>query len=177
MLDQVVQPVLSVTDNSPEFQIAVTPSFFASGGVNAQVDVASTHFCSTCNQSDTDMKLFSTIPGFVSDVEYFRQQFALRTDLHNVAVWVTENNVNADFADSPGNSSCNPGQKFIPDHRGTSAFFAAWRPYVFSQLAKAGSQELNHWDYDADNTVRWTSPLEANISRIGQITPSDSFSR
>ena len=262
MLDQVVQPVLSVTDNSPEFQIAVTPSFFtlpsplttndpnlalfvsycqnlvryynkggftwggttfqsasphpitwwgiyneyningltpqdyvvlynavvpamlaidpsiklsalelsdydytvgdprnnlptfvappASGGVNAQVDVASTHFYSTCNQSDTDMKLFSTIPGFVSDVEYFRQQFALRPDLRNVAVWVTENNVNADFADSQGNSTCNPGQKFVLDHRGTSAFFATWRPYVFSQLAKAGSQELNHWDYDAD---------------------------
>lgn len=28
--------------------------------------------------------------------------------------------------------------------------FAAWRPYVFSQLGKAGSEALYHWDYDSD---------------------------
>jgi hypothetical protein len=74
----------------------------------------------------------------------------LRTDLASVPVWVTESNVNADFANSSGNSSCNPNQKFVLDLRGTSAFFAAWRPYVFSQLGKAGSQALYHWDYDSD---------------------------
>ncbi len=47
-------------------------------------------------------------------------------------------------------STCNPNQVFVDDHRGTSAFFAAWRPYVFSQLGKVGNQALYHWDYDAD---------------------------
>jgi hypothetical protein len=41
-------------------------------------------------------------------------------------------------------------------HRGTqgeigsSPFFAAWRPYVFSQLGKAVVQGLYHCDYGAD---------------------------
>lgn len=122
----------------------------AAGGVNAQVNVASTHFYSSCDQTDTDTQIFSTIPSFVSDVQYFRQEFASRPDLVNVAVWVTENNVNADYANAEGYSTCNPGQKFVLDQRGTSPFFAAWRPYVFSQLAKAGNQALYHWDYGAD---------------------------
>jgi hypothetical protein len=63
---------------------------------------------------------------------------------------VTENNVNADYSLANGMSNCNQGQMFVPDTRGTTAFFAAWRPYVFSQLGKAGSQALYHWDYAAD---------------------------
>lgn len=128
------------------------PTFVAaanSGGVNAQVDVASTHLYSTCNQKDSDTKLFSTIPGFVADVQYFRQEFALRPDLANVAVWVTENNVNADYDKGGGISACN-GTAYTTDQRAVSQFFAAWRPYVFSQLGKAGNQALYHWDYDAD---------------------------
>jgi hypothetical protein len=65
-------------------------------------------------------------------------------------VWVTENNVNSDYDRGDGISLCN-GNQFVPDPRGTSAFFAAWKPYVFSQLGKAGNQGLIHWDY-ADNT-------------------------
>jgi hypothetical protein len=129
------------------------PTFVApvnAGGVSAQVNVASTHFYSSCDQTDSDTQIFSTIPGFVADVQYFRQQFAARPDLANVPVWVTENNVNADYADANGNSTCNPGQKFVLDKRGTSPFFAAWRPYLFSQLGKAGNQALYHWDYGAD---------------------------
>jgi hypothetical protein len=120
------------------------------GGVNAQVNIVSTHFYSSCNQTDTDAQIFSTIPGFANDVKYFYQELKLRPDLAGVPVWVTENNVNADFANSGGNSTCNPTQKFVPDLRGTSAFFAAWRPYVFAQLGKAGNQALYHWDYDSD---------------------------
>lgn len=120
------------------------------GGVRAKVDIVSTHFYSSCNQKDTDVTVFATIPGFVNDVKYFYQELKLRSDLASVPVWVTENNVNADFANSSGNSTCNPSQKFVLDLRGTSAFFAAWRPYVFSQLGKAGNQALYHWDYDAD---------------------------
>jgi hypothetical protein len=63
-------------------------------------------------------------------------------------VWVTENNVNSD-GDLDGKSECN-GTPFVSDPRGTSAFFAAWKPYVFSQLGKAGSQGLIHWDYAQD---------------------------
>jgi hypothetical protein len=119
------------------------------GGVNAKVDIVSTHFYSSCNQTDTDAKIFSTIPSFVNDVNYFYQELKMRPDLANVPVWVTENNVNADFDKGGGISACN-GTPFVTDLRGSSAFFAAWRPYVFSQLGKAGNQALYHWDYDAD---------------------------
>ena len=118
--------------------------------VTATVDAVATHFYSSCNQSDTDAQVFSTIPGFVDDVNYIYSQLKTNPGLAKVPVWVTENNVNADYADASGNSTCNPGQKFVTDQRGTSAFFAAWRPYVFSQLAQAGAQALYHWDFDAD---------------------------
>jgi|SRR5271157_640775 len=118
--------------------------------VTAQVDAMGTHFYSSCDQSDSDAQVFSTIPGFVADVQYIYSQLKTRATLANVPVWVTENNVNADYANSNGNSTCQPSQKFISDLRGTSAFFAAWRPYVFSQLAQAGAQALYHWDFDAD---------------------------
>ena len=77
------------------------------GGVNAQVNIVSTHFYSSCNQKDTDVMIFGTIPGFVNDVNYFYQELQMRADLANVPVWVTENNVNADFSDQNGNSVCN----------------------------------------------------------------------
>jgi hypothetical protein len=132
-------------NNLPTFVLPATQ-----GGVNAQVNIVSTHFYSSCNQNDTDAQIFSTIPGFANDVKYFYQELKLRPDLGSVPVWVTENNVNADFANASGNSTCNPTQKFVLDLRGTSAFFAAWRPYVFAELGKAGSQALYHWDYDSD---------------------------
>jgi len=44
-------------------------------------------------------------------------------------------------------SNCNPGQRFVDDTRGSSAFFAAWRPLMFSQAGKAGAQALYHWDF------------------------------
>jgi hypothetical protein len=120
------------------------------GGVNAQVDIVSTHFYGSCNQSDPDTALFGSVANFSGDVAYFRQELQARSDLANVPVWVTENNVNADYDAGNGMSACNPGQTFVTDMRGSSAFFTAWRPYVFSQLGKAGNQALYHWDYDAD---------------------------
>jgi len=128
------------------------PTFFAapdSGGVQARVDIVSTHFYSSCNQKDTDTQLFASVANFTNDVAYFYQEIKLRPDLGSVPVWVTENNVNADFDKGGGLSNCN-GTPFITDKRGSSAFFAAWRPYVFSQLGKVGNQALYHWDYDAD---------------------------
>ncbi len=124
------------------------PAFLApaaSGGVNAQIDSISTHLYGGCNQRDTDAALFAAVPGFAANIQYFRQQLAARADLVNVPVWVTENNVNADYALSNGMSSCNPTQLFVNDPRGSDAFFAAWRPYVFSQLGKAANRALYQW--------------------------------
>jgi hypothetical protein len=109
--------------------LAWVPPFVT--GVSAKVDVVATHFYSTCNQADDDATVFSTIPGFVSDVQFFYTQMATNPGLASVPVWVTENNVNADFDVGGGISACN-GTPFVDDVRGSSAFFAAWRPYVFS---------------------------------------------
>jgi len=126
---------------------AWVPTF--ANGVTARVDVLATHFYSTCNQKDTDATLFSTIPGFVSDVQAIYADMAVNPILAGVPVWVTENNVNADYDKGGGVSNCNGGA-FVTDLRGSSPFFAAWRPYVYSQLGKAGVQALYHWDFGAD---------------------------
>ena len=142
------------------------PTFVAAtnaGGVNAQVNIVSTHFYSSCDQRDLDTQVFSTVPGFVNDVNYFYQELQTRADLASVPVWVTENNVNADYDAGNGMSACNPGQPFVTDQRGTSAFFAAWRPYVFSQLGKAGNRALYHWDYDADQQFGEVDYTNGNI--------------
>ncbi len=128
------------------------PAFVAAagaGGVTAQVDAMSTHFYSSCNQKDSDATLFGTVPQFAANVQYFYRELATRADLAGVPVWVTENNVNADWSNN-GMSICNPAQVFVSDPRGTSAFFAAWRPYVFAQLGKAGNRALFHWAYNSD---------------------------
>jgi Glycosyl hydrolase catalytic core len=140
---------LELADFSQEAHTWVPPFVNPSTGVKAQVDVVATHFYSTCNQRDTDATLFSTIPGFVSDVQFFYQQMATNPALAQVPVWVTENNVNADYDKGGGISNCNGGQ-FVTDQRGSSPYFAAWRPYVFSQLGKAGTKALYHWDFGAD---------------------------
>jgi hypothetical protein len=118
--------------------------------VTAQVDVLAAHYYSTCNQRDTDTKVFSTVPGFATAVQNMYTYMSINPSLSNVPIWITENNVNADYNAGNNMSACNPGQTFITDRRGSSAFFAAWRPYVFSQLGKAGAQLLHHWDFDAD---------------------------
>jgi hypothetical protein len=117
--------------------------------VTAQVDVMATHFYSTCNQKDTDQQVFSTVPGFAAEVQAIYGQLIKNPALAAVPVWVTENNVNADFDKGGGISACN-GTTFVADPRGSSAFFAAWRPYVPSQLGRANAAALYQWVY-ADN--------------------------
>jgi hypothetical protein len=157
-LYNVVVPAMQAADPSLKFAalelgdytgLANTfmPAFVT--GVTAHVDVLATHFYSTCNQKDSDAQLFSTIPDFVSEVGDIYAQMQTNPALTSVPVWVTENNVNADFDKGGGISACNGGT-FVTDQRGSSAFFAAWRPYVFSQLGKARVQALYHWDFDAD---------------------------
>ena len=123
------------------------PAFVS--GVTAHVDVLATHFYSTCNQKDSDTVLFATVPGFATEVGDIYAQLRTNPALTVVPVWVTENNVNADYDKGGGISACN-GTTFVTDQRGSSTFFAAWRPYVFSRLGKAGVQALYHWDFGAD---------------------------
>jgi len=137
---------LELADFSGQPQ-AWVPPFVA--GVTAHVDVMATHFYSTCNQADTDATVFATVPGFATDTQYFYSQMQTNPALASVPVWVLENNVNADYDKGGGISACN-GTPFVTDLRGSSPFFAAWRPYVFSQLGKVGAQALYHWDFDAD---------------------------
>lgn len=122
----------------------------AAGGVKAQVNAIGTHFYGGCDQSFTDQTMMAAVPGFAANVQYIRGQLAQRSDLAAVPVWVTENNINADYALANGMSACTPTKTFVLDTRGSSPFFAAWRGYDFAQLAKAGNQALYQWDYAGD---------------------------
>lgn len=124
------------------------PAFVS--GVTAHVDILATHFYSTCHQTDSDSTLFATVPGFATEAGDIYTQLNTNPTLATVPVWVTENNVNADYATSNGMSMCDNRIVFVADARGSSPFFAAWRPYVFSQLGKTGVQALYHWDFGAD---------------------------
>ena len=123
------------------------PEFLSN--VTAPLDAVATHFYSTCNQRDTDDKLFPTALTFANEVKDIRAQLSLRSRLASAPVWVTENNVNADFALDNGLSNCN-GTPFVPDQRGTSPFFAAWRSLVFESLGEAGAQALFHWEFSSN---------------------------
>jgi hypothetical protein len=123
---------------------------FAAGlNANVPVDAVATHYYSSCNQKNTDDTVFATVPTFASSIQTIYGYLAADAALATVPVWITENNVNADFDKGGGISACN-GTTFVTDKRGSSAFFAAWRPYVFSQVGKAGARALYHWDFDAD---------------------------
>ena len=65
--------------------------------MNAQVDAVATHYYSSCNQRDTDQQVFNTVPGFADSVQTIYNDLSTNASLSNVPVWITENNVNADF--------------------------------------------------------------------------------
>ncbi len=134
---------LSDWGNEPQRYL---PTFVSN--VTAPVDVVATHYYSSCNQQDTDQHVLDTIPMFVDHVNYIYSQLQSKPALANVPVWVTENNVNADWSNN-GTSVCN-GTPFVSDPRGSSAFFAAWRPLIFSRLAQARARALHHWGFNAD---------------------------
>ncbi len=78
-------------------------------GVTAQVDVVGTHFYSTCNQKDSDQTVFNTVPIFgagVTNIYSILAASSAKPALKTVPVWVTENNVNADFDKGGGISNC-----------------------------------------------------------------------
>ena len=113
-------------------------------GVTARVDVMATHYYAGWQTNYSDAQWFAAVPGFASDVKYIYAQMATNPALASVPVWVTENNVDCFVAVGPN------GYALDSDPRGSSPFFAAWRPYVFSQLGKAGSQALYHFTFNAN---------------------------
>jgi uncharacterized protein (TIGR03437 family) len=134
------------------------PTFVS--GVTAPVNALATHFYSTCNQQTSDDEIFPTIIKFASEVSYISSELATQPNLANVPVWVTENNVNADYALSNGLSNCN-GTPFVLDPRGTSAFFAAWRSLAFELLGQAGTQALYQWDFSSNQQFGETNSTAA----------------
>jgi len=154
----VVVPQMQAVDSTIKF-VAVELADFSSEdsnyvptfvqNVTQRVDVLATHFYATCNQADTDQTLFDAITQFVPHIQYLYSQLQTKPALAGVPVWMTENNVNADYDAGGGISACN-GTPFVLDQRGSSAFFAAWRPTVFSMFGKVGLQALYHWDFAAD---------------------------
>jgi hypothetical protein len=124
---------------------AVSATTSANVEIVAQATVG--NYYSSCNQKDTDTQLFNEVTTFVNHVKYFRQTMDANVATTDLPIWVTENNVNADWAKGDGTSACNVGQRWVEDKRGTSGYFAAWRPYIYSQLTKAGAAGLWHWSY------------------------------
>jgi hypothetical protein len=121
--------------------------------VTAPVDAVATHLYSTCDQRDSDQMLFDSVGQFVDHVKFIASSLKANASLANVPVWVTENNINASFSGEggvAGFTTCNGVMfPYIEDLRGSSAFFAAWRPLVFSRLSQAGAQALYHWFFPA----------------------------
>jgi hypothetical protein len=113
--------------------------------VTAPVDVIAVHFYSTC-----DRTVFNTIASFVQQAHSIHREMRTNPQLRDVPLWILENNVNADFVDDDGNSTCDPTLKFVEDARGTGPFFAAWRAYEFSRFGQAGIHALYHWVFAGD---------------------------
>ncbi len=133
------------------------PTFVSN--VIAPVNALATHFYSTCNQQTIDDTIFPTILKFATEVGYISSELATQPNLAGVPVWVTENNVNADYGLPNGLSSCN-GTPFVLDPRGTSPFFAAWRSLAFEMLGQAGAQALYHWDFSSNAQYGETDSLD-----------------
>jgi hypothetical protein len=121
----------------------------ALGGIHAPVDAVAIHLYSMCNQADNDAYVMATVPTFAQSVQGTALAMAAHSYPATTPIWITENNVNADYNLGNGISACN-GNTYVIDPRGSSAFFAAWRPYVFSQVGQAGARALYHWSFFGD---------------------------
>jgi hypothetical protein len=120
-------------------------------GLTARVDAVAIHLYSMCNQATPDALVMQTVPTFATSVQTTEAVAAFGPLTASAPIWITENNVNADYNVGNGISACN-GNTYVPDARGSSAFFAAWRPYVFSKVGQAGAQALYHWSFFGDIT-------------------------
>lgn len=123
------------------------PQFLAAE--TAPIDVLSAQQYSVCGWFYSDDEVMQGVPSaFGTYAQHLAQIVATTPKLRNAVAWETENNVDADYNTSNGQGVCtNP---FELDLRGTSPFFAGWRPYVFSQWAQAGSHMLSHSDFNQE---------------------------
>jgi hypothetical protein len=120
-----------------------------SGGVDQQVDAVSVHMYATSRQGVSDWGLFQSVAPYGQDVAAIREMLqARRHDLGNPPVWITQSNVDSNTPNDAGLSNTT-GEPFVKDLRGTSPFFAAWAPYMFSQLGQHGAAAFTHWNYTA----------------------------
>ena len=103
-------------------------------GVTAQVDVVGIHFVPSGWQ-DSDLKVLSYALDSGPVVRLVYDLLSTNPRLANVPVWITSYN-------SPAWG--------LTDPRPTSPFYAAWAPYVFSQMGQAGAQSFHHWEFAAN---------------------------
>jgi hypothetical protein len=123
------------------------PQFLAAE--SAPIDVLSAQQYSVCGWFYTDDTVMQGVPyWFGTFAQHLAQIVATTPKLKNAVAWETENNVDADYNTSNGQGVCS--DPFELDLRGTSPFFAGWRPYVFSQWAQAGSHMLSHSDFNQE---------------------------
>jgi hypothetical protein len=126
----------------PEFLNAVT----------AQIDVVAQQDYAVCGWQNNDaVAMDSVTNSFAPFAQHFANIVATSPKLSNAVLWMVENNVDADFSIGNGLGECS--DPWEVDARGTSPFFAAWRPYVFSQWAQAGSHMLVQSDFVQDATT------------------------
>jgi hypothetical protein len=148
-----VVPAMQEVDPSLKFvalEVAGCPMEYLSAflsGVTAQFDAVALHFYSTDDQNTTDAQIMATIPDFAARVAAVYTELGATPSSSSVPVWVTEDNVNGDGPQPDGMSENHPNQAFVYDQRNYDGFFTAWRPFVFSQFAKAGGGALYQWDY------------------------------
>jgi len=123
------------------------PQFLAAE--SAPVDVLTAQQYSVCGWFYSDDTVMQGVPyWFGTFAQHLARIVATTPKLKNAVAWETENNVDADFGIGNGQGQCS--DPFELDLRGTSPFFAGWRPYVFSQWAQAGSHMLAHSDFNQD---------------------------
>ena len=151
------------------------PAFVS--GVTAHVDVLATHFYSTCNQKDSDATLFATVPGFANEVGDIYAQLNTNPALRTVPVWVTENNVNADYDKGGGISACN-NTTFVTDERGSSPFLQRGGRLFSRNWGRLGcGRSTTGTTGLISSTARLTTIQAHRSSAIGWTTGWDRYSR
>jgi hypothetical protein len=139
---------LEFTDDQTMPPASYLPDFVAAGGVDPHtVNAISVHMFATFSnaEAESDTTLFGAVPGFHDDLRAILQMLS-GSALAGTPVWVTQSNVNSNYPTVGGGSASSSGP-FVNDLRGTHPFFAAWRPYMFSQLGQAGNSALYQWEY------------------------------
>ncbi len=105
-------------------------------------------------RASSDPEVWATVPPFESDIRALRELLS-DAGRNDVPVWVTQSQVNSDTPSNHNppwsNQVLRAGANipFRADDRGTAAFFAAWRPYMFARLGKAGGRALFQWQFTA----------------------------